>query len=119
MGGVQRGSFDDLGSESPYPGVERQSFDSTGATVTRYRFAPGAGFPLHRHDQEQLTMIIDGGVTLTAGAEQQRLTAGDWSVVPGGVEHGVRAGETGAVFLAVVVPRRDHARAYSVVGDGD
>jgi quercetin dioxygenase-like cupin family protein len=119
MAGVQRGSFDDLESESPYPGVERESFDSAGATVTRYRFDPGAGFPLHRHDQEQLTMILDGGVTFTAGAEQLALSAGDWSIVPGGVEHGVRAGETGAVFLAVVVPGRDHALAYSVVEDGD
>ncbi|HWE14733.1 MAG TPA: cupin domain-containing protein [Solirubrobacteraceae bacterium] len=115
MEGVRRGNFDDAEPESPYPGVVSSSFDSAGATVTRYRFAAGARFPRHRHDQEQLTMIVDGTVTFTVGDEEQQLGPGDWSMVPGGVEHGLRAGDTGAVFLAVVVPRRDHARAYAVV----
>lgn len=113
------GSFDGLPGESPYPGVQRASFDGEGATVTRYRFDADARFPLHRHSQEQLTMIIEGRVTFEVGGRQHELGPGDWSVVPGGVEHGLHAGAEGAEFLAVVVPRRDHAHAYSVSAGGN
>lgn len=112
--GVLRGSFDASVPESPYPGIERTSFDGDGATVTRYRFAPRARFPLHRHEQEQLTMITAGQVIFTVNGVEQQLAPGDWSVVPGGVEHGLQAGEAGAEFLAVVVPRRAHSSAYAV-----
>ena len=115
--GLLTGSFDALDVESPYPGVERTSFDSEGATVTRYRFEPEASFPLHRHGQEQLTMIIAGRVLFTVDGQEQQLGPGDWSVVPGGVEHGLRAGAQGAEFLAVVVPRRADSHAY-VVSEG-
>jgi len=108
------GSFDELPVESPYPGIHRASFDSAGATVTRYRFEAGARFPLHRHGQEQLTMITRGRVIFTVGGRPYELGCGDWSVVPGGVEHGLQAGDQGAEFLAVVVPRREHSMAYSV-----
>ncbi len=111
---VLGGSFDASVPESPYPGIERTSFDSESATVTRYRFAPNARFPLHRHEQEQLTMITAGRATLTANGSEQQLGPGNWSVVPGGVEHGLQAGEAGAEFLAVVVPRRAHSTAYAV-----
>ena len=111
------GSFDEMTVEHPFPGVERTSFDSGGATVTRYRFGAGASFPLHRHDQEQVTVILQGRVTFAVGDEQQPLGPGDWSVVPGGVEHGLRAGEHGAEFLAVVVPRREHSDAYALSED--
>jgi len=113
------GSFDALTVESPYPGIRRTSFDSQGATVTRYRFDPEASFPLHRHEQEQLTMIISGRVTFTVDGRAQQLGPGDWSVVPGGVEHGLRAGDQGAEFLAVIVPRRDHSHAYAVSEGAD
>jgi quercetin dioxygenase-like cupin family protein len=113
-GELLTGSFDALSVESPYPGIQRTSFDSQGATVTRYQFDPAASFPLHRHEQEQLTMIISGRVTFTVDGRVQQLGPGDWSVVPGGVEHGLRAGDQGAEFLAVIVPRREHSRAYAV-----
>jgi quercetin dioxygenase-like cupin family protein len=113
-GELLTGNFDALTVESPYQGIRRTSFDSQGATVTRYRFDPEASFPVHRHDQEQLTMIINGRVTFTVDGRAQQLGPGDWSVVPGGVEHGLRAGDQGAEFLAVIVPRRDHSHAYAV-----
>lgn len=113
-GELLTGSFDALSVESPYPGIQRTSFDSQGATVTRYRFDPAASFPLHRHEQEQLTMIISGRVTFTVDGQVQQLGPGGWSIVPGGVEHGLQAGDQGAEFLAVIVPRREHSHAYAV-----
>jgi unsaturated pyranuronate lyase len=101
------GRFDDLPAEEPYPGVRRHTVHSEQATVAEYAFAPGASFPLHAHAQEQVTLVLEGDVELTAAGRTERLAAGAWSVMPGGVEHGVTAGPDGARIVALVVPRRD------------
>lgn len=121
MGGVGTllGDFDGLQADEPYPGVHRRSFDSDGATVTQYSFEPSATFPVHRHEQEQITIVQSGEIRFTIDGEDHELSAGGWSVVAGDIEHGIQAGPNGAVFLAVVVPRRKSADAYTVVGDGE
>jgi quercetin dioxygenase-like cupin family protein len=109
------GHFDDLSVDEPWPGVRRCSFDSEHATITRYEFDPGAEFPLHSHPQEQITIVQEGEVEFTVGGEVSHLGPGDWSVVPPDVPHGLRAGDGGARFLAMIVPRRESAHAYTVV----
>jgi quercetin dioxygenase-like cupin family protein len=111
---VSSGSFDQLAAETPFPGVVRRALTTTGATVTEYRFAPGSTFPEHFHPQEQITLILEGEVQLTAASDTQRLAAGDWSVVAGGVPHGITSGASGTRFLAVLVPRRDPDAAYTL-----
>jgi quercetin dioxygenase-like cupin family protein len=110
-----RGRFDQMPAEEVYDGVLRCSFDSAKATVTSYSFAPGASFPLHRHPQEQITLVEAGEVEMTVGDRVESLAAGDWSVVEGEVEHGIRAGADGARVLAIVIPRRASTDAYTVV----
>ena len=109
------GSFDSLEVEEPYPGLRRRTFDSDGATVNEYTFAPGASFPLHRHPQEQITLVLEGEVTMTVESSSTELAARAWSVVGPDVVHGITAGAEGARILAVVVPRRRAAAAYTVV----
>jgi quercetin dioxygenase-like cupin family protein len=111
------GSFDELPVDEPWPGVMRRAFDSEHATVTAYDFEPGARFPIHSHPQEQITLVQRGEVEFTVGGEVKRLAPGQWSVVPPGVEHGLRAGDAGASFLAVIVPRRESPNAYTVSGE--
>jgi quercetin dioxygenase-like cupin family protein len=109
------GTFDELPVDEPYPGLQRRAFDSAGATVTEYRFEPGARFPLHRHPQEQITLIAEGDVEMTIEGTVSRLGAGAWSVVGPEVEHGITAGPEGARILAIVVPRRSGPNALTVV----
>ena len=108
------GSFAELPVDEPWPGVRRRAFDSKGATVTQYEFDPGAEFPLHSHPQEQITLIAEGEVALTVAGEVKQLAPGDWSVIPGGVAHGITAGAEGARFVAIIVPRRESPNAYTV-----
>jgi quercetin dioxygenase-like cupin family protein len=110
-----RGNFDQLPADLVYEGVTRRSFSSEQATVTSYTFAAGATFPGHRHAQEQITLVQAGEVEMTIGDGVERLAAGDWSVVASDVEHGITAGPCGATVLAIVVPRRESADAYTVV----
>jgi quercetin dioxygenase-like cupin family protein len=100
------GSFELLPAESPYAGIDRRVLTTAEATVQMYRFAPGATFPIHDHAQEQITLVIEGDIAFSAGGERHELSAGAWSVVPGGVPHGVTAGPVGARFIAIIVPPR-------------
>lgn len=110
------GNFDAIAVDEPYPGVRRTAFDTSRATVTRYEFEPGAVFPLHRHPQEQITVLEAGEAEFTVAGEVKVLRPGAWSVVPPGIEHGMTAGRSGARFLAIVVPRRERRDAYELAG---
>ena len=100
------GSFEELGAETPHDGIVRRVLTTSKATVQEYRFDPGATFPLHQHPQEQITLVLEGEVSMTTHGQTHALGAGAWSVVPGAVEHGITAGAAGARFLAILVPPR-------------
>ncbi len=110
-----RGTFADLEKEHPFPGLVKRTFDAQGATVNSYEFEPGAEFPLHHHVQEQATLVTEGGVEMTIGDETSYLAVGGWTVVPGGVPHGITAGPEGASILAIIVPRRENADSLKIV----
>ena len=114
-GGGTLGTFDALDPDEPYPGVLRRTFDGAGATVTEYRFAPLARFPLHKHAEEQITLVTGGEVEMTIAGDSNQFSTGGWSVVPGDVEHGIQAGGKGARVIAIIVPRRRSAGAYTVI----
>lgn len=111
------GSFAGLTETEPYPGVFRRRFDSAGATVAIYRFQPNARFPLHRHAEEQVTIVEEGEVAFTVDGEQQTLAPGGWSVVAPHCPHELVAGSKGARILAIIVPKRTGAVGYEVVED--
>jgi quercetin dioxygenase-like cupin family protein len=102
-------------AEEPFAGIVRRSFDSERATVTSYRFEPGARFPLHHHPEEQITLVEEGEIELTLGGEVRRLVPGDWAISAPEVVHGIVAGEAGARVLAIVIPRRRGSDGYVIV----
>ena len=116
MTDARHGTFADLDGDEPYPGIRRRAFDAEGCTITEYTFDAGAEFPRHRHRQEQVTLIEHGMVTMTLGQQRHELGVGAWSVVAGGVEHGIVAGPDGARIRAVLVPRRGSTDEIEVLG---
>jgi unsaturated pyranuronate lyase len=115
MADHDHGRFASLSEEEVYPGVRRRTFSSDQATVNCYDFAAGGRFPIHRHPNEQITLVQQGSVALNVAGETAELGAGAWSVVAPNVEHGITAGPDGARILAIVVPRRDRSDDYEVV----
>jgi quercetin dioxygenase-like cupin family protein len=91
---------------TPYAGIQRRTHDTAQATIVEYAFAPGATFPQHRHPHEQIVVLREGSVELTAGSRVRTLGALDWAAIPGNETHGITAGDRGASFLAILVPRR-------------
>lgn len=112
------GRFAALPAENPFPGVTRQGFTTERATVTRYEFEPGASFPIHSHPQEQITLVAKGEIEMTIAGVTETLGPGDWSVAPGGVEHGITAGLDGASFVAIVSPPRTRSDEYEIAEGG-
>jgi quercetin dioxygenase-like cupin family protein len=101
-----RSSTPDPDVEAPYPGIRRRTFDTAQATIVEYSFEPGATFPLHSHPHEQIVVVREGSLDLTVGGQVTNLRQGEWSAIRGHEEHGVTAGDEGASFLAILVPRR-------------
>jgi quercetin dioxygenase-like cupin family protein len=114
---TRAGVLKDLPSEAPFSGITRRALSTDQATIQEYRFEPGAKFPMHEHAQEQITLILEGSVAFTAGAETQRLDPGSWAVVPGGVAHGITAGPSGTRFLAILVPARLRGESYTLTSE--
>ena len=112
---ASQGDFADLPAAEPYEGLRRRTFDSAGSTVNEYAFEPGVSFPLHRHPEEQITLVLEGSVEWTVDGATSTLGAGAWSVVGPGVEHGITAGPEGARIVAIITPRRARADAYTIV----
>jgi quercetin dioxygenase-like cupin family protein len=110
------GSFDRLERVEVFAGVERETFTTPEATVSRYTFAPGASFPIHHHAQEQITLVEEGSVSMTIAGQAHVLDSGEWSVVAPDVEHGITAGDDGARIVAVVVPARERPDEYELTG---
>jgi quercetin dioxygenase-like cupin family protein len=108
-----------LPGDAPFPGIERHVLSTEKATVQEYRFAPGATFPQHHHPQEQITVVLEGSLTLTAAGESEELEADAWSVVAGDEPHGITAGPAGARFLAILAPPRAAGETYVLIAEPD
>ena len=80
-------------------------------TLAVVELAPNAVVPEHRHEAEQLGMVIEGAVTFTIDGETRDLgPGGTWRILSGR-PHEVQAGPEGAVVLDVFNPTRtDWAR---------
>jgi quercetin dioxygenase-like cupin family protein len=101
------GTIDALEAAEPYPGIRRRELHGEGASIYWYDFEPGAAFPLHRHHQEQITVVEQGMVTMRTGpSDAHQLGADSWTVTDRHVEHGITAGPEGARIMIVLTPRR-------------
>lgn len=75
-------------------------------TLALVELAPNALVPGHRHDNEQLGMVISGHVTFTIGDETRDLGPGGTWRIPSDTPHHVAVGPEGAVVIDVFAPIR-------------
>ncbi|HKI97914.1 MAG TPA: cupin domain-containing protein [bacterium] len=97
------------------PGVNTRIFAGDKAMLSVVRMDPHAEGKIHSHDEEQWGVMLEGdGVRIQDGAEIA-VKAGAFWRTPGGVEHGIRAGASGAVVLDIFSPPR---KSYTKAGAG-
>ena len=70
--------------------------------------------PKHSHPHEQCGRILSGSAWFKVGGETKLLREGDHYVIPGGVEHEVKTGDTPCFALDIWSPIRDEYLADDV-----
>jgi quercetin dioxygenase-like cupin family protein len=78
---------------------ERQS-------LTVVELDPNAIVPEHRHENEQLGIVISGSLEFRIKDETRQLGPGETWTIPSNVPHEVTAGPEGAVVIDVFAPVR-------------
>jgi quercetin dioxygenase-like cupin family protein len=78
---------------------ERQS-------LTVVELDPNAIVPEHRHENEQLGIVISGSLEFRIEDETRQLGPGETWTIPSNVPHEVTAGPEGAVVIDVFAPVR-------------
>jgi quercetin dioxygenase-like cupin family protein len=87
--------------------VRARRVEGERVTLALVELAPGSVVPGHRHDNEQLGMVITGSLTFTVGDETRELGPGGTWRIPSDTPHQVSVGPAGAVVIDVFAPRRD------------
>jgi quercetin dioxygenase-like cupin family protein len=68
---------------------------------------PNAVVPEHRHENEQLGLVLTGSLEFRIGEEKRTLGPGETWTIPSDVPHEVVAGPEGAVVIDVFAPVRE------------
>jgi quercetin dioxygenase-like cupin family protein len=72
------GNLEDLGAlaaKTVWAGVTGRVVEGERITMAVVELEPDAFVPEHRHDNEQLGLVIEGSVTFTVGSETRKLGA--------------------------------------------
>jgi unsaturated pyranuronate lyase len=89
-----------------WDGVTAQAVEGERTTLAVVDLEPGSSVPEHRHENEQLGILIRGSMRFRIDRETRDLTAGDTWRILGDVPHSVTAGPEGALAVECFTPRR-------------
>jgi quercetin dioxygenase-like cupin family protein len=107
--GSGRGSFvawDALDPIEMVPGLGFQPVLGENVMVNFVRFAPNTVAPLHWHDEEQVSFVLEGELEFEVGGETRVVRRGEAVVIPPNVPHGARTYEGACLEVDVFHPPR-------------
>jgi quercetin dioxygenase-like cupin family protein len=88
-------------------GVTAQAVEGDRTTLAVVELEPGTTVPEHRHDNEQLGVLIRGSMLFRVGDETRDLAPGDTWRILSDVPHEATAGPQGAIAVECFTPARD------------
>lgn len=83
------------------------------STLAVIELAPDAVVPEHRHENEQLGVLVQGSLTFRVGGVVRELSAGATWCIPADTPHDVSVGPDGAVVVESFAPARDDWRGLA------
>ena len=86
--------------------VRARRIEGERITLALVELAPDSIVPGHRHENEQLGMVITGVVTFTIDDETRELGPGGTWRIPSNTYHQVSVGPAGAVVIDIFAPTR-------------
>ena len=89
-----------------WDGVTAQAVEGERTTLAVVDLEPGSTVPEHRHENEQLGILIRGSMRFRIDGETRDLAAGDTWRILGDVPHSVAAGPEGALAVECFTPAR-------------
>ena len=97
------------------PGIDTSIFLGDQAMISVVRFEPGSTGQIHSHPEEQWGFCQSGhGIRIQDG-ERVAVKSGDFWLTPGGIKHGMEAGDKGMMVIDVFAPPRGD---YKTAGSG-
>jgi len=103
------GRYVDLDGQSPVefvPGLEFRPVIGDRMLVSFARYRPHTEAPVHTHEEEQVTFVIDGEFEFDLDGDVRTMRPGMAVHVPPGVPHGARTGDSACVEVDVFSPPR-------------
>jgi quercetin dioxygenase-like cupin family protein len=95
--------------------VRARKVEGERITLAVVELGPNAMVPEHRHEAEQMGIVIEGGVTFTIDGETRDLgPGGTWRILSNR-PHMVQAGPDGAVVIDVFTPIRVDWERYELL----
>ena len=93
-----------------FPGVDIYTAAGDEMMLSLVEMQPHAVVEEHRHEHEQMGLMLEGEADFVVGGERRHVTAGQMWRIPGGVPHKVIAGSAGIRALDVFHPIREDYR---------
>ena len=100
------GQLDQIQPHILRAGVTARAVTGDRVTLAVVDLEPNALVPEHKHENEQLGMVISGTITMRVGSDKLELSAGDTYAIPSNVPHEALAGEEGSTVVDVFAPVR-------------
>ena len=94
----ERFDWQTLAREQLNPGLARQFITGARTTVARFQFQKGCAVPVHSHENEQVTYVLEGALRFQlqdqkngGGARELDIRSGQLLLIPPNVAHGAVA----------------------------
>jgi len=100
------GRIDGLAPYALVEGLRARAWRGERMTIAMVDIDPGAELPEHRHENEQLGIVLKGILRFTVDGETQDLGPGETWTIPSGVPHSAVAGPEGCTCIDVFAPTR-------------
>jgi gluconolactonase len=101
------------------PGSKSHIVSTERMTVSFLTMAPDSHFAIHRHEQEQIMIVIDGACDEIIEGKLYHLEKGDVAILPANTEHGGYISDKSCRVIDVFSPpRRDLVAKLEVVKKG-
>jgi quercetin dioxygenase-like cupin family protein len=99
-------TWEELDPIEMVPGLAFQPLLAEKLLVAFVRFAPNTVAPVHWHDEEQISFVLEGELEFEVGGEKRIVRRGEAVVIPPNIPHGARTYDTTCLEVDVFHPPR-------------
>ena len=89
------------------PGARTRTFWGENMLLSLVTIDANSEVPRHTHPHEQAGIVVQGEMEMGIADEVKTLRPGDMYIIPGGVEHYAKCGDTPVLALDVFSPVRE------------